>query len=103
LEIGGDIMLVLITYDVSTTSAEGRRRLNKVAKKCLDYGQRVQNSVFECVIDSTQLKQVKYQLEEIINKQTDSLRFYNLGDKYKSKVDHIGAKGSYDIEGPLFL
>lgn len=96
-------MLVLITYDVSTTSAGGKRRLNKVAKKCQDYGQRVQNSVFECILDSTQFKQVKYQLEEIIDKQTDSLRFYNLGDKYKSKVEHIGAKESYDSEGTLFL
>lgn len=76
-------MLVLITYDVSTTSVGGTKRLRRVAKKCLDYGQRVQNSVFECVIDSTQFKQLKYQLEEIINKETDSLRFYNLGNNYK--------------------
>ena len=96
-------MLILITYDVSTTSAVGKRRLNKVAKKCLDHGQRVQNSVFECILDSTQFKQIKFQLEEIIDKQTDSLRFYNLGDKYKSKVEHIGAKESYDPEGTLFL
>ncbi|WP_144463665.1 CRISPR-associated endonuclease Cas2 [Siminovitchia fortis] len=96
-------MLVLITYDVSTTTPEGRKRLRKVSKKCLDYGQRVQNSVFECVLDSTQLKQLKYQLEEIIDKETDSLRFYNLGKNYKGKVDHIGAKESYDIEGTLII
>lgn len=96
-------MLILITYDVSTVSAGGKKRLSKVSKKCLNYGQRVQNSVFECILDSTQFKQIKYQLEEIIDKQTDSLRFYNLGDKYKSKVEHIGAKESYDIEGTLIL
>jgi len=96
-------MLVLITYDVSTTTKEGRRRLQQVAKKCQDYGQRVQNSVFECVLDSTQLKMLKLQLTEMIDPQTDSLRFYNLGDKYKSKVDHVGAKQSYDMEGVLLI
>jgi CRISPR-associated protein Cas2 len=99
----GVVVLILITYDVSTTSTGGKRRLNKVSKKCLDYGQRVQNSVFECILDSTQFKQIKYQLEEIIDVEKDSLRFYNLGDKYKSKVEHIGAKESYDIEEPLIL
>lgn len=96
-------MLVLITYDVSTTTKEGRRRLQRVAKKCQDYGQRVQNSVFECVLDSTQLKMLKLQLTEMIDPQTDSLRFYNLGDKYKSRVDHVGAKQSYDVEGVLLI
>ena len=96
-------MLILITYDVSTISAAGKKRLSKVSKKCLNYGQRVQNSVFECVLDATQFKQVKYQLEEIIDKQTDSLRFYNLGENYKSKVEHIGAKVSYDMEGTIIL
>lgn len=96
-------MLVLITYDVNTTSAAGRKRLRKVAKNCLDYGQRVQNSVFECVLDSTQLKQLKYQLEEIMDKETDSIRFYNLGNNYKSKVEHFGVKESYDVEGTLFI
>lgn len=88
---------------MNTTTAAGRKRLRQVAKKCLDYGQRVQNSVFECVLDSTQVKQLKYQLEEIINKDTDSLRFYNLGNNYKSKVQHIGVKESYDVEGPLII
>jgi CRISPR-associated protein Cas2 len=96
-------MLVLITYDVSTTSIGGKKRLRRVSKKCLDYGQRVQNSVFECVIDSTQFKQLKYQLEEIINNETDSLRFYNLGNNYKTKVDHVGAKESFDIDGTLII
>ncbi|MEX1031614.1 MAG: CRISPR-associated endonuclease Cas2 [Paenibacillaceae bacterium] len=96
-------MLILITYDVNTTSAGGKRRLRMVSKKCLDYGQRVQNSVFECILDSTQFKQIKYQLEEIIDVEKDSLRFYNLGDKYKTKVEHMGAKESYDVEGTLIL
>lgn len=99
----GVVVLILITYDVSTTSTGGKRRLNKVSRKCLDYGQRVQNSVFECILDSTQFKQIKNQLEEIIDVEKDSLRFYNLGDKYKTKVEHIGAKESHDIEGPLIL
>lgn len=99
----GVILLILITYDVNTTSTGGKRRLNRVSKKCLDYGQRVQNSVFECILDSTQFKQIKYQLEEIIDVEKDSLRFYNLGDKYKTKVEHIGTKESHDIEGPLIL
>ncbi|MBJ6359946.1 CRISPR-associated endonuclease Cas2 [Paenibacillus sp. GCM10012307] len=96
-------MLVLITYDVSTSSKEGRRRLSQVAKKCLDYGQRVQNSVFECMVDATQFRRLKYELEELIDETTDSLRFYNLGDNYKTKVQHVGAKPSYDISGPLIL
>jgi CRISPR-associated protein Cas2 len=99
----GDLMLILITYDVNTTGLGGKRRLNKVSKMCLNYGQRVQNSVFECILDSTQFKQVKYELEEIINIEEDSLRFYNLGDKYKTKVEHIGTKESFDIEGTLIL
>ncbi|PZD95911.1 CRISPR-associated endonuclease Cas2 [Paenibacillus sambharensis] len=96
-------MLILITYDVNTTTPEGRKRLSKVAKKCLAYGQRVQNSVFECVVDATQFKQIKLQLADLIDSETDSLRFYNLGDRYKSKVDHFGARASYDIEGPLII
>ncbi|AWB46756.1 CRISPR-associated endonuclease Cas2 [Paenibacillus sp. CAA11] len=96
-------MLVLITYDVKTSDREGRRRLSKVAKKCMDYGQRVQNSVFECILDSTQFRRLKYELEELIDETEDSLRFYNLGDNYKKKVDHVGAKPAYDMEGPLIL
>ncbi|GIP22858.1 CRISPR-associated endonuclease Cas2 [Paenibacillus sp. J22TS3] len=96
-------MLVLITYDVSTSTREGRRRLSQVSKKCLSYGQRVQNSVFECILDSTQFRKLKYELEELIDEETDSLRFYNLGDKHKSKVEHFGAKPSYDMEGPLII
>lgn len=96
-------MLVLITYDVNTQTAAGRKRLRKVAKQCVNYGQRVQNSVFECQLDSTEYRQVKAILEEIIDKESDSLRFYNLGDKYKSKVEHIGIKPSFDVTEPLIL
>ncbi|MEO3946692.1 CRISPR-associated endonuclease Cas2 [Gorillibacterium sp. CAU 1737] len=96
-------MLVLVTYDVSTTDAAGRRRLNQVAKKCLAYGQRVQNSVFECTIDQTQYVKLKHELKELIDEDKDSLRLYNLGDKYKSKVEHIGSKPAFDMEGPIIL
>ena len=90
-------MLVLITYDVNTQTAAGRKRLRKVAKQCVNYGQRVQNSVFECQLDLTKYRQVKAILEDIIDKVADSLRFYNLGDKYKSKVEHIGIKPSFYV------
>ncbi len=96
-------MLVLITYDVNTQTAEGRKRLRKVAKECVNYGQRVQDSVFECQIDATKYRQIKAILENIIDKEKDSLRFYNLGDKYKNKVEHIGAKQSFDVTEPLIL
>ncbi len=96
-------MLVLITYDVNTQTANGRKRLRKVAKECINYGQRVQNSVFECVMDSAKCRQVKDILEKIIDKEKDSIRFYYLGNNYKNKVDHIGIKESYDVEGPLIL
>jgi len=96
-------MLVLITYDVCTENVAGRKRLRKVAKQCVNFGQRVQNSVFECVMDAAKCRQVKAILEEIIDKDKDSLRLYYLGDNYKSKVEHIGAKESYDVEGPLIF
>lgn len=96
-------MLVLITYDVNTEDADGRKRLRKVAKKCQDYGQRVQNSVFECLLDAGQYKVVRAALEELIDAEKDSLRFYFIGDKYRSKIEHIGAKKSYDPEGILML
>ena len=96
-------MLVLITYDVCTEDAAGKKRLRKVAKQCVNYGQRVQNSVFECVVDAAKCQQVKAILEEIIDKDKDSLRFYYLGNNYKSKVEHIGAKESYDVDGPLIF
>lgn len=97
------MMLVLITYDVNTADVAGRKRLVKVAKKCQDFGQRVQKSVFECVVDATQFRLLRHDLEALINRERDSLRFYNLGDRYKTKVEHIGIRESYDAEGPLIL
>ena len=84
-------MLVLITYDVNTSDAEGRKRLRKVAKQCQNYGQRVQNSVFECLIDTAQLKLLRTSLIDIIDAEKDSLRFYFLGTKYQTKIEHVGA------------
>ena len=96
-------MLILITYDVNTQTAAGRKRLRQVAKQCVNYGQRVQNSVFECQMDSAKYKQVKSILAKIIDKEVDSLRFYNLGDKYKNRVEHVGAKPSFDVTEPLIF
>lgn len=96
-------MLVLITYDVSTEDAKGKSRLRKVAKQCVNHGQRVQNSVFECVLDPGQCKLLKAKLLKIIDLEKDSLRFYYLGDQYKRKIEHYGTKGSFDQEGVLIL
>ena len=96
-------MLVLITYDVNTQTAAGRKRLRKVAKECTNYGQRVQNSVFECQMDATKCRQVKDILEKIIDKEVDSLRFYYLGKKYESKIEHFGCKQTYLPEGTLIV
>ena len=93
--------MVLITYDVKTETVAGKSRLRRVSKKCKDCGQRVQNSVFECIIDTAQLTQLKNSLQKIIDPEADSLRFYYLGDKWKSRVEHIGAKPSIDLEGTL--
>ena len=91
-------MYVLITYDINITSANGQRRLRRVAKICENYGQRVQNSVFECKLDEAKLLKVKKQLLEVVNIDTDSLRFYRLGDNYDKKVQHIGAKKTYKFD-----
>ncbi|KAF1301094.1 CRISPR-associated endonuclease Cas2 [Enterococcus saccharolyticus] len=96
-------MLVLVTYDVSTSSIGGQKRLRKVSKVCQNYGQRVQNSVFECVVDAAQYEVMKNELIKLIDNAHDSLRFYRLGNNYKSKVEHIGAKESLDIEAPLIF
>lgn len=96
-------MLVLITYDVNTEDAAGRRRLRKVAKECVNYGQRVQNSVFECNLDAAKLELVKHKLEKLIDPRLDSLRIYNLGNNYSNRIQHIGAKESYDAEGLLMI
>lgn len=94
-------MMVLITYDVNTETEAGRKRLRKVSKQCENYGQRVQNSVFECLIDSAQLRALKHTLEELIEPEKDSLRFYYLGDRWQNRVEHIGAKPSINLEGTL--
>lgn len=96
-------MLVLITYDVNTEDGKGKARLRKVAKQCVNYGQRVQNSVFECILDAAQCKILKTKLLEIINEEKDSLRFYYLGNQYKNKIEHYGIKGSFEQEGILIL
>lgn len=99
----GDNMLVLITYDVSTKNTEGKARLRRVAKECQNYGQRVQNSVFECILDSSQLLNLKDKLLQLINQEEDSIRFYYLGNKYQTKVEHFGIKTSYEAEGVLII
>ncbi len=99
----GDKMLVLITYDVNTETPLGRKRLRQVAKQCMNYGQRVQNSVFECILDAAKCREVQHKLEQIIDKEKDSLRFYYLGNNYKSKVEHIGTKKSFDVESTLII
>ena len=96
-------MLTLITYDVDTGDADGRRRLRKVAKCCVNYGQRVQNSVFECCADAATMARVKAELLSLIDCKKDSLRFYYLGNNYHGRIEHHGAKPSYDAEGFLAL
>jgi CRISPR-associated protein Cas2 len=96
-------LLVVITYDVSTVSRAGQKRLRKVSKICQNYGQRVQNSVFECNVDAAQFTTLKLELINVIDENKDSLRFYQLGNNYKSKVEHIGVKASLDLEGPLIF
>jgi len=85
------------------TSPGGQRRLRKVAKACTNYGQRVQQSVFECVVDPAQWVQLKSILEKIIDNNADSLRYYYLGSNYKQHIEHVGAKPSYDVDGPLIV
>ena len=97
------IMLILITYDVNTTTGEGRKRLAKIAKVCVSYGQRVQNSVFQCDVDQAKYIALKNQLLDIYDSDKDSLRFYNLGNKYQSRIEHYGKDSSYDPEGVLIL
>lgn len=96
-------MLILITYDVNTGTPAGTARLRKVAKCCVDYGQRVQNSVFECLVDMAQLIKLRHRLRELIDPTCDSLRFYNLGNHYQSRIEHFGAKATYQPEGLLLL
>jgi CRISPR-associated protein Cas2 len=96
-------MYVIIGYDVNTMTAEGRKRLRKVSKACQNYGQRVQNSLFECCIDYGTFLKLKAELEEIIDKETDSLRYYYLGNKWEKKVEHVGAKPSYNPQDILII
>lgn len=96
-------MLVLITYDVNTEDASGRKRLRQIAKQCVNYGQRVQNSVFECLLDGAQCRCLQAKLCKIMNPEKDSLRFYYLGNHHENKIEHFGAKVSYDPEDVLML
>ena len=96
-------MLVLITYDVSTQDAAGKARLRKVAKECVNYGQRVQNSVFECLLDTAQCRILQAKLCKIMDSEKDSLRFYYLGNRYENKIEHFGSKASYNPEDVLML
>lgn len=96
-------MMVLITYDVGTGDAAGRKRLRQIAKQCVNYGQRVQNSVFECVLDAAQCKQLQHKLLSLMDQEKDSLRFYYLGNKYQTKIEHFGIKASYEPEGVLMI
>ena len=96
-------MLVLVTYDVNTTTPAGRKRLRQVAKCCVAHGQRVQNSVFECSLDEAQFVALKAKLTDLIDQSVDSLRFYNLGNKYRSKVEHIGSHETFYPEETLIL
>jgi CRISPR-associated protein Cas2 len=96
-------MLVLVSYDVSTITAAGRRRLRQVAKTCINFGQRVQHSVFECVVEPVQWVRLKNSLEGIIDKDSDSLRYYYLGSNWKHRVEHIGAKPSVDLDDAIIV
>lgn len=100
---GSDNMLILVTYDVNTQDKEGRKRLRRVAKQCLNYGVRVQASVFECVMDSAQYRTLRKILTDEIDPKKDSLRFYHLGAGNKSNAEHFGAKPSIDVEDTLIF
>lgn len=96
-------MFVLVTYDVSTAEKSGQKRLQRVAKTCLNYGQRVQKSVFECILTPEQFLQLRQELVAIIDPNTDSLRLYQLGREWHDKVEHIGANAKPELDGPLIV
>ncbi|MBQ5562233.1 MAG: CRISPR-associated endonuclease Cas2 [Clostridia bacterium] len=96
-------MMVLISYDVSTSDEGGKKRLRKVARECQNHAQRVQNSVFEADLDYSAFMKLKSRLEDIIDKDNDSLRFYYLGNNWKHRIEHIGAKNTYDPEGVIII
>ena len=100
---GSEMMLVLITYDVNTEDAAGRKRLRQIAKQCINYGQRVQCSVFECLLDAAQCRSLQAKLCKIMDPEKDSLRFYYLGNHYENKIEHFGTKTSYSPEDALIL
>jgi CRISPR-associated protein Cas2 len=95
--------MVLVAYDVNTETNEGKKRLRQVAKLCENYGQRVQHSVFECLVDPVQLLELRGRLENVIDHKKDSLRYYNIGDNWRRRVEHVGAKPTYDPEGPMVV
>ncbi len=95
--------MVLITYDVNTETEAGKKRLRKVAKQCINYGQRVQNSVFECILEPAMLKQLQNKLEKIIDMKMDSVRYYNLGNEWRNRVEHVGVNNGFDLEGTLIV
>lgn len=96
-------MMVLVTYDVDTTTSAGRKRLRQIAKHCVDHGQRVQYSVFECLVDPAQFANLRNLLEKTMDPETDSLRYYQLGANWERRVIHIGAKAAYNPEGPMII
>lgn len=96
-------MMVLITYDVNTEDAAGRKRLRQIARQCINYGQRVQNSVFECLLEPAQCRMLQAKLCDIMDAEKDSLRFYYLGNRYRGKIEHFGCKQTYFPEDPLIL
>lgn len=96
-------MLVLVSYDVAITTPGGKRRLRQVSKNCVNYGQRVQFSVFECIVEPAQWVTLKNQLEGIIDIKTDSLRYYYLGSNWKRRVEHVGAKPGTNLDEPLIV
>ena len=96
-------MFVLVSYDVSTVDPGGQRRLRRVGKACVDHGQRVQYSVFECIVDPAQWTFLRQRLIDEIDPEVDSLRFYFLGSNWKHRVEHVGAKKTLDQEGPLIV
>ncbi len=96
-------MMMIITYDVNTETAAGRKRLRKVAKQCQNYGQRVQNSVFECIIDPALFKNLRNELIQIMDAEKDRIRFYNLGNKWKNRIEHVGTKHTMNLEDSLIV
>ena len=95
--------MVIVAYDVNTETKKGQKRLRRVAKTCENYGQRVQNSVFECLVDPGQWAMLRNRLIDEISQEEDSLRFYFLGSNWKRRVEHVGTKETYDPEGPLIV